>query len=133
MCDAESSAAEPSRPVSAAAASALDAARIRLLAAQEETLALISALSSDISELTAAREGDNSDDEHDPEGSTLAFERSQASTLVSDARQRWEEITSALGRVEAGTYGVCLRCGESIAAIRLEVRPFAALCIDCAR
>lgn len=107
-------------------------ARTRLLAARDEARALIASLTSDISELSAAREGDNSDDEHDPEGSTLAFERSQASTLVTDAQQRLEEVTSALGRIDAGTYGTCVRCGAPIAAIRLEVRPFAALCIDCA-
>ena len=46
------------------------------------------------------------------------------------------EITSvkrALGRLNDGTYGTCVQCGEQIAPERLEARPEAALCIACAR
>jgi RNA polymerase-binding transcription factor DksA len=39
----------------------------------------------------------------------------------------------ALDRIEDGTYGECVRCGGDIAPARLEARPEAALCIDCAR
>ena len=39
----------------------------------------------------------------------------------------------ALTRIENGTYGQCVRCGDEIAAKRLEARPEAALCIQCAR
>ena len=42
-------------------------------------------------------------------------------------------VKRALGRIEDGTYGECVRCGEDIAAARLEARPEASLCIDCAR
>jgi DnaK suppressor protein len=42
-------------------------------------------------------------------------------------------VTRALGRIADGTYGECVRCGEEIAPARLEARPEAALCIDCAR
>lgn len=42
-------------------------------------------------------------------------------------------VKRALARIEDGTYGECVRCGERIAAARLEARPEAALCIDCAR
>ena len=42
-------------------------------------------------------------------------------------------VQRALGRVEDGTYGACVRCGEAIAPERLDARPEAALCIDCAR
>jgi RNA polymerase-binding transcription factor DksA len=42
-------------------------------------------------------------------------------------------VKRALGRIEDGTYGECVRCGEDIAPARLEARPEAALCIDCAR
>ncbi|HEU5482697.1 MAG TPA: TraR/DksA family transcriptional regulator [Sphingomicrobium sp.] len=42
-------------------------------------------------------------------------------------------VKRALGRIEDGTYGECVRCGEEIAAARLEARPEASLCIDCAR
>lgn len=42
-------------------------------------------------------------------------------------------VKRALARIEDGTYGECVRCGEAIAPARLEARPEAALCIDCAR
>ncbi|MCF2515873.1 TraR/DksA family transcriptional regulator [Sphingomonas sp. G124] len=42
-------------------------------------------------------------------------------------------VKRALGRIVDGTYGECVRCGEDIAPARLEARPEAALCIDCAR
>ncbi len=50
-------------------------------------------------------------------------------------RSRSHEIArleAALARIDAGTYGECLRCGEEIDARRLEVDPAATLCIDCA-
>ena len=42
-------------------------------------------------------------------------------------------VKRALGRIEGGIYGECVRCGDRISAARLEARPEAALCIDCAR
>ena len=42
-------------------------------------------------------------------------------------------IQRALGRIKDGSYGICVRCGEEIAPDRLEARPEAALCINCAR
>ena len=43
------------------------------------------------------------------------------------------EIEAALERVASGTYGLCRRCKEEIAAARLRVLPTATLCIDCAK
>lgn len=71
-------------------------------------------------------------DEHDPEGATIAFERSQLDALVQQARARLGEIDAALERVGHGTYGACEGCGRAIAAARLEARPTARLCIECA-
>ncbi len=42
-------------------------------------------------------------------------------------------VKRALARIEDGTYGECVRCGGEIAPARLEARPEASLCIDCAR
>lgn len=42
-------------------------------------------------------------------------------------------VDRALERIVAGTYGECVRCGGQIGPARLEARPEAALCIDCAR
>lgn len=106
--------------------------RALLVAEQDETLRLMSSLGQDISALVAARQDSNNDDEHDPEGSTLAFERSQTDALLAQSRQRLAEIAAALERLDAGTYGVCVRCGGPIATARLEARPYAPTCITCA-
>ncbi|WP_243076568.1 TraR/DksA C4-type zinc finger protein [Microbacterium sp. SS28] len=42
-----------------------------------------------------------------------------------------EQITAALNRLDAGTYGGCTRCGRQITPARLEALPHAAACIDC--
>ena len=41
-------------------------------------------------------------------------------------------IKAALSRIEAGTYGICVQCGDDIAAERLDLLPHAPLCARCA-
>ena len=53
----------------------------------------------------------------------------EASLIVREAAS----IDRALERIAKGTYGECVRCGSQIAPARLDARPEAALCIDCAR
>jgi DnaK suppressor protein len=48
-------------------------------------------------------------------------------------RHTLEAIEAALARLDAGTYGVCVECGDKIAPRRLEALPFSTLCITCAR
>lgn len=45
--------------------------------------------------------------------------------------ERRAEIEEALGRMDAGTYGVCEDCGEDIAPARLFANPTARLCVHC--
>jgi RNA polymerase-binding protein DksA len=54
------------------------------------------------------------------------------SALESEAVQQIAEIDAALQRLEAGTYGACVSCGEPIGEGRLKVRPAATQCRDCA-
>ena len=70
------------------------------------------------------------------DASEQAVEMQDDASLEAQAILIHREIASinrALGRIENGTYGECVRCGGEISASRLEVRPEAALCIDCAR
>ncbi|UVI35106.1 TraR/DksA family transcriptional regulator [Brevibacterium spongiae] len=103
-----------------------------LEAERADARALIASLTQGINEVSAARDGDNSDDEHDPEGATLAFERSQAATLLEQTKTRLDEIAEALARLDSGSFGTCIDCGGPIAEARLEIRPYAAKCVDCA-
>lgn len=92
----------------------------------------LAALTADYAGVISASRDTNADDEHDPEGATIAFERSQVGALVAQARAHLVEIDAALERLDAGRYGTCERCGEPISAGRLEARPTARLCIACA-
>ena len=89
-------------------------------------------LHGDFRGMVAASADSNADDEHDPEGSTIAFERSQLGALIAQAQQRLREIDDACVRVAEGRYGSCEACGGPIAPARLEARPVARTCIDCA-
>lgn len=82
--------------------------------------------------LRASREVDVADDEHDPEGVTLSTEWSRSAGLRDAARSELDQIDDALRRLDAGTYGVCVDCGEAIPIERLRVRPFASRCVSCA-
>lgn len=52
--------------------------------------------------------------------------------LGNAARDEVEKIKQAISRIDAGTYGICLGCGEPIKKERLAVLPYANLCIRCA-
>lgn len=107
--------------------------REELAAERDRTLQRLAALTGDHAEMVAASRDTNADDEHDPEGATIAFERSQIGALVRQAEQHLCEVDAALKRLDDGTYGTCRTCGRPIGAGRLEARPVAAECIDCAR
>ena len=81
--------------------------------------------------VVAASEQSNADDEHDPEGSTIAFERQQALALLEAVRRTGAELRRAAADARAGRYGVCERCGGDIGPDRLEARPQARSCIAC--
>lgn len=74
----------------------------------------------------------NADDEHDPEGATIAFERAQAIAVRDRQLARLREVDAALERVAAGTFGRCEKCGCEIAPGRLLVRPTSHTCVRCA-
>jgi DnaK suppressor protein len=103
-----------------------------LQAARATTLRQIAGLTGQFEELVAASVGSNADDEHDPEGATIAFERSQLDSLVRRARAQLAEIDAAEDRLAQGRYGLCETCRLPIALGRLEARPTARTCIACA-
>jgi len=100
---------------------------------RDEAVALAERLLLDMEAVAEAREGANVDDEHDPEGSTIAYERSQLDAVRRSALGRAADAEAALGRLADGTFGRCERCAARIGEARLEARPTARLCIDCAR
>lgn len=78
-----------------------------------------------LAEHTAALD-DFIDDEVDPDSrSHTAASRQRADESIAD-------ITAALARLDAGSYGTCTGCGDAIAAARLEALPATRSCISCA-
>ncbi len=106
--------------------------RQRLLEDLASNAVQVAGLELEHARLVEAAESSNADDEHDPEGATIAFERQQVTALLSQVRRTRENLELALVRYDAGRHGVCERCGAAIAAERLEARPSARTCVACA-
>lgn len=103
-----------------------------------DTVAAKARLEAQLAELQSrqARIAQDLSEPLNPDSSEQAVEMEDDASLESEGALVFREIASvkrALARIEDGTYGECVRCGEEIAAARLEARPEAALCIDCAR
>jgi DnaK suppressor protein len=108
------------------------AAARRLLAAERaSTETRLAALRRDFDSIVHAS-ASGADDEHDPEGSSTAFDRQHVAALLRQAADQLAEIARADQRLDDGSYGRCERCGLPIAAERLAARPAAATCITCA-
>ncbi|MFB7576495.1 TraR/DksA family transcriptional regulator [Streptomyces sp. NPDC093064] len=105
----------------------------KLLAAERAgTSVQIAALSRDFDGIVEANALVATDDEHDPEGSSTAFERAHVAAMLAQARDHLADLDRALERLEEGDYGRCEGCGEPIPTQRLEVRPAARTCVRCA-
>jgi RNA polymerase-binding transcription factor DksA len=111
-----------------------DLARVRSRLAEERRLAKaqILAMTAQLEEIIESSQFVATDDEHDPDGSTIAFERSKISALLAHSKDRLSEVDSAQERLEAGFYGICESCGGEIPLERLLARPVARHCVRCA-
>lgn len=102
----------------------------RLLQERAALRAHLQQLTDDMAALFEASRDSNADDEHDPEGQTIAYERAQLAAVTDQAREHLREVEATLPRVAAGTYGVCDVCRRPIDAARLEARPTARTCVE---
>lgn len=110
-----------------------EAVRKGLDALRADAMSTARAVGAKLASLRDERASTVTDDEHDPEGSTLTDEWALAKTQVDSAEASIAQIDAALARLDAGCYGVCLSCGRPITPARLAARPTAENCIDCAR
>ncbi len=70
------------------------------------------------------------DEEHaDADAGTATFERERDLSLSNNIRDLMDKIDHALQRIDAGTYGLCSRCGKPVEKARIKALPYAALCI----
>jgi DnaK suppressor protein len=95
-------------------------------------LARLAQLDTELKGLRLDRGRESADDEHDPEGATLSGEWSTLEGLRAGTAAELVEIDAAVARLSDGTYGICVDCGRDIPSARLEARPTATRCVDCA-
>ncbi|MEU8916379.1 TraR/DksA C4-type zinc finger protein [Streptomyces nigrescens] len=69
------------------------------------------------------------DDEADTGSKNITREHELA--LASNAREMLHQTERALGRLDAGTYGLCENCGNPIGKARMQAFPRATLCVEC--
>jgi DnaK suppressor protein len=106
----------------------------RLNSKRDQVLEQVAQLEREFAAIVAsASEGSaGGDDEHDPEGATVAFERQHIAALLDQARAHVAAIDAALRKIDPGRYEICDICGGQIGAERLAARPAALTCIRCA-
>lgn len=64
------------------------------------------------------------------DGSSMT-EAERLSTMIEDLQAMTGQIDDAIERMDQGTYGTCIRCGQQIREERLEAFPYVAYCLDC--
>jgi RNA polymerase-binding transcription factor DksA len=98
-----------------------------------EAQSQVAARQAELAELMAASQLVSTDDEHDPDGATIAFERARLTALLEQAERHRDRLDRAIRRAADGGYGECVRCGRDIAPERLAALPGVETCIDCAQ
>ncbi len=112
----------PADPAAAARLSELRATALRRASSLEVSFDAVVEAASDVA----------TDDEHDPEGHTIAWERQQLAGLLDETRSTLDAIDAAERRLEAGTYGICSTCGCTISDARIVALPTTETCVGCA-
>ena len=104
----------------------LDAIRADLEQIVREASATIAVM-----ELEAEEQEDDPFDaeQHSEDNASELTEADREEALIEAAQARKLEAEVALKRLDAGSYGLCVDCGEKIAPARLEFRPEAARCL----
>ncbi|MFI6637304.1 TraR/DksA family transcriptional regulator [Nonomuraea fuscirosea] len=117
-----------------AALSPSEQATIRELldADRRSTTDRIALLGRDRDEIVTSSALTASDDEHDPEGTSTAFERARVQALLDQTLAHLAELDLASERLRDGTYGTCARCGQRIPIERLQILPAIKTCVNCA-
>ncbi len=102
-------------------------AELRLIASRR-----IASLTRSFDDIVTAAADGATDDEHDPEGHTTAWERQQIAALLTAANAKLAEIAEAEARLAEGLYGRCAACELEISRARLEALPATTRCKACA-
>jgi len=110
----------------------LAAQRLALSARRDSYVADLERLSEAAQALVDGRgAAEMADEDGFGEVDTLNVEREQLLVVAGEVRTRIDEIDLALGRMDAGTYGICDDCRRPIAEARLDAMPEAIRCVGC--
>ena len=101
--------------------------------ARRQMVVQIAGLQQSYAGIVEAAELTSTDDEHDPEGATIAYERAQVAALLRRAREDLQALDDAVERIDEGTFDTCVSCAGPIAVERLLALPGVRTCIRCAR
>src|SRR4051794_35397896 len=85
-----------------------------------------------LAELGSGENGGLDYDQNFADSSQVTAERGEAEALAKSLRETLNEVEHALSKLDAGSYGTCENCGEPISPARLEAKPAARHCMNCA-
>ena len=100
--------------------------------AQQRTARQIASLELIVASIIEGSELTSTDDEHDPEGATIAYERAQVIALLRQAREDCDALVVTRTQLEEGRRPVCTGCRRSIDLERVAALPTTTRCIGCA-
>lgn len=104
----------------------------QLLVAEARRLALLhQAIAGDITAGQADTDGPAASDTRGPAAASVTLEHEVEESLRVAIDDERAEVAFALARLDAGTFGTCVACGETISDARLEVVPATRFCIGC--
>lgn len=101
-------------------------------AEQQRTARQVESLEGVVASIVEASELTSTDDEHDPEGATIAYERAQAIALLRQARKDLAALAVTRMQLESARVVVCSVCGRTIDLERVATLPTTDRCIRCA-
>lgn len=105
---------------------------VQLRELRSATVRRVASLVSSFDGIVEAASDVATDDEHDPEGHTIAWERQQIVALLDEAKIMLADIEAAEQRLGDGRYGICTTCGLAVAGERLDALPATPTCVNCA-
>lgn len=121
---------KPSSPKSSLAKKDADDLRERLVTEKGELESQLATLEENTfaasqSDIT----GEVAFDDETADAGTATFERERDLSIENNIRDLLAKIDRALQRMDAGTYGICDRCGKPIEKARVKALPYVDLCI----
>jgi len=85
-----------------------------------------------LAEMGSLSDGEIAFDQNFADSSQVTAERGEVEALAGSLREALADVQAALLKLDNGSFGTCEGCGQPIAPARLEAKPGARLCMECA-